>query len=84
VVQFSRTSYDPEAKGKIERFFGTVSRRFYPLLAENPPKILEDLNERFWQWLELDYHRKVHSALEMCPLDIFIISSILCSHGQWS
>lgn len=64
--------YDPEAKGKIERFFATVRRRFYPLLAENPPKTLEDLNERFWQWLEVDYHRKIHSGIGMCPLDVFI------------
>ena len=64
--------YDPQAKGKIERFFGTVRRRFYPLLTEKPPKTLEELNERFWQWLELDYHRKIHSGIDMCPLDLFM------------
>lgn len=48
--------YDPESKSKIERFFGTVCRRFYPQLADNPPKSLVEINERFWQWLEEDYH----------------------------
>lgn len=64
--------YDPESKGKIERFFGTVRRRFYPQLADNPPKSLAELNERFWQWLEEDYHRKLHSALNMSPIDVFM------------
>jgi len=27
---------------------------------------------RRWQWLEEDYHRKVHSATNMCPLDLFM------------
>lgn len=64
--------YDPQSKGKIERFFGTVRRRFYPLLAQEPPQSLEELNQRFWQWLEQDYHRKVHSSTGMCPLDLFM------------
>jgi transposase InsO family protein len=64
--------YDPQSKGKIERFFGTVRRRFYPTLETNPPKSLEELNQRWWQWLESDYHRRVHSALAMCPLDMFL------------
>ena len=64
--------YDPESKEKIERFFGTVRRRFYPCLDKNPPKSLEELTQRFWQWLEQDYHRKVHSAIDMCPLDLFM------------
>lgn len=64
--------YDPESKGKIERFFGTVRRRFYPLMKENPPQSIDDLNQRFWQWLEQDYHRKVHSTTKMCPIDLFM------------
>lgn len=64
--------YDPESKGKIERFFGTVRSRFYPRLDKNPPKSLEELNQRFWQWLEEDYHRKIHSAIDRCPLDLFM------------
>lgn len=64
--------YDPQSKGKIERMIGTVRRRFYPTLDTNPPKSLEELNKRFWEWLENDYHRKVHSAHDMCPLDVFL------------
>ena len=72
------TPYDPQSKGKIERFFGTVRRRFYPMLDANPPKSLDELNSRFWHWLEEDYHRKTHSAIDMCPLDLFMsqVSSV--------
>jgi len=64
--------YDAPAKGKIERFFGTVKTRFFPRLKENPPSSLEELNRRFWQWLEEDYHRKIHASLGMSPLDKFL------------
>lgn len=56
--------YDPRAKGKIERLFKTIQTRFYPLLQANPVNSLEELNERFWRWLEEDYHRRIHASLD--------------------
>jgi transposase InsO family protein len=56
--------YDAAAKGKIERLFKTIQTRFYPLLKADPVESLEELNERFWQWLEEDYHRREHASLE--------------------
>jgi len=67
--------YDPESKGKIERFFGTVRRRFYPTLRENPVKSIEELNKRFQVWLESDYNKKVHSSTGISPLDAFMAQS---------
>ena len=67
--------YDAASKGKIERFFGTVKTRFFPLLRVNPAVSLEELNRRFWQWLEEDYHRKEHSSLKMTPLDMYFSQS---------
>jgi transposase InsO family protein len=64
--------YDPEAKGKIERFFGTVRRCFYPLLVNDPVGSLEELNKRFREWLDSDYHRKVHTSLNATPLDTYM------------
>jgi len=64
--------YDPEAKGKIERFFGTVRRCFYPSLVNEPVNSLEELNKRFWDWLDRDYHRKPHSSLGSTPLDAYM------------
>jgi len=64
--------YDPKAKGKIERLFKTIQTRFYPLLKANPVRSLEKLNERFWQWLEVDYHRKAHASLDgKTPHEVF-------------
>lgn len=64
--------FSPAAKGKIERFFLTVRTRFLSRLDVNELKSLEELNLRFWQWLEEDYQRKVHSGLGMSPLDYFM------------
>lgn len=64
--------YDPRAKGKIERFFKTVQTRFYPLLQADPAQSLEELNERFWRWLEEDYHRRIHASLDgKTPHEVF-------------
>lgn len=65
--------YDPQSKGKIERFFRTVQTRFYPLLRAEPVRSLEELNTRFWHWLETDYHRKPHASLQgKSPLHVFV------------
>ena len=64
--------YDAASKGKIERFFRTVKTRFIPTLQLKPVKTLDELNQRFWQWLEEDYHRKIHASLGMTPLDKYL------------
>ncbi len=64
--------YDAAAKGKIERFFGNVSQRFLPLFYQEEITTLQGLNQFFGQWLEQEYHRKVHSALQMTPLDKYL------------
>jgi putative transposase len=64
--------YDAASKGKIERFFLTVRKRFLPLLTEDDLCSLDRLNQRFFDWLETDYHRKVHSSLATTPLDKFM------------
>lgn len=64
--------YDAASKGKIERFFGTVKTRFFPLLKLRPASSIEELNQRFWQWLEEDYHRKTHASLGMTPQDMYL------------
>jgi hypothetical protein len=67
--------YDPEAKGKIERFFGTVKKCFFPLLRQSPVKTIEELNERFHKWLNEDYNRKIHSSISMTPMDAYMAQS---------
>jgi putative transposase len=73
IVLVHTQPYDPQSKGKIERFFRTVRTRFYPLLKAEPVRSLEELNTRFWHWLETDYHRKEHASLNgHSPLHVFI------------
>ena len=56
--------YHSWSKGKIERFFGTVQRDFEAGLGLEPARTLEDLNQRFWKWLEESYHQRPHAGLE--------------------
>lgn len=63
--------YSPEAKGKQERFFSTVRLQFMPEVETSEITTLADLNESFWAWLELIYHRTAHSETEQTPLERF-------------
>lgn len=66
--------YVPNGRGKIERFFLTVRKRFLSLLDTDKIKGIDDLNNKFWQWLDADYNKKKHSALEgLSPLDFFML-----------
>ncbi len=56
-------------KGKIERFFRTVRDQF--LVEINDGVELADLNRLFSAWLEVVYHRRVHSETKMTPLARF-------------
>jgi putative transposase len=56
-------------KGKIERFFRTVRDQF---LVEIDDGIeLPELNRLFSAWLEVVYHRRVHSETKETPLTRF-------------
>ncbi len=64
--------YQPEGRGKIERFFRTVRQSFIQLLEVDEIQSLDELNHLFNTWLENEYHRKIHSALGVTPLDAWI------------
>lgn len=63
--------YAAWSKGKIERFFRTVQEEFQQQLVFAPVHSLEELNTRFWQWLEGVYHQRVHHSLGMSPAECF-------------
>jgi putative transposase len=71
------TPYQPEGRGKIERFFGTVREQFLPEVeaAQNSQRssisTLEGLNASFWAWLDLVYHARVHTETEQSPFERF-------------
>jgi transposase InsO family protein len=60
--------YQPEGRGKIERFFRSVREQFLASLNPQALLSLEQLNERLWHWLDTVYHRHEHSALHTTPL----------------
>ena len=60
--------YQPQGRGKIERYFKTVRSRF---LAHNQAKTLSELNTAFERWLIEDYQQKIHSATGQSPFDRF-------------
>jgi putative transposase len=60
--------YQPQGRGKIERFFRSVREQF---LANLDPKLtlsLDALNDRFGAWIEQVYHCSEHSSLGTTPL----------------
>ena len=60
--------YQPEGRGKIERFFRSVREQFLASLEPKALLSIEQLNERLWHWLDTVYHRREHSALQTTPL----------------
>ena len=60
--------YQPEGRGKIERFFRTVREQFLAGIDRQHVRTLADLNSRFQVWLDSVYHREKHGSLETTPL----------------
>jgi len=56
--------YTPEGKGKLERWHRTFRDQFLSELDATRIGDLEDLNARLRAWIEIVYHRTVHSGLD--------------------
>jgi len=59
------TPYQPEGRGKIERFFKSVRIQFLPTIPDGLS--LADLNERFKAWID-EYHLREHGSTKEAPL----------------
>ena len=59
----------PEGHGKIEAFNRFVRSAFIPELAATNIVTLDQLNEAFVAWLDLEYTTRVHSQTEQTPLE---------------
>lgn len=64
--------YQPQGRGKIERFFRTVRDGFLRPLDKQSIESLEQLNTKFMIWLETEYHRNPHSSLGVTPLEAWL------------
>ena len=56
--------YQPQGKGKQERWFRTVRMQLLPLLGEADLASLDALNRRLWTWVEAEYHHAPHRGLD--------------------
>lgn len=61
------TPYHPQGKGAIEKFWEFVQLDFLEELKLHPVHNIRELNERFFAWLDIKYHQKVHAAHGMTP-----------------
>lgn len=60
--------YQPEGRGKIERFFRSVREQFLANLDPQRTLTLLELNECLWVWIEQVYHVSEHSGVGSTPL----------------
>lgn len=62
--------YQPQSKGKQERWFRTVRMQLLPRLTAADTSSLEALNRRLWAYVEGEYHQAPHRSLDgETPLD---------------
>jgi len=55
--------YEPESKGKLERWHKTVRDQFLTELDVRAVHHIDELNARWWVWLEKKYHQTPHTSL---------------------
>ena len=68
--------YQPQGKGKIERFFRTLRAQLLASLAPPDTATLETLNRRLWAYLEGEYHHSPHRGLDgNTPLEQWALSA---------
>jgi type II secretory pathway predicted ATPase ExeA len=76
-------AYQPQSKGKMERWFRTVRTQFLPTLSEADTASLEALNRRLWAWVEGEYHQSPHRGLDgETPLDRWAARSAEVRHVE--
>lgn len=61
--------YDSPSRGKIERFWRTVRQGFLPLVHRKQNYSLHQFNQLFADWLDKQYHRRIHHGIAQTPLD---------------
>jgi putative transposase len=68
--------YQPQGKGKQERWFRTVRAQLLPNLSDTDTASLDNLNRRLWAWVEGEYHHSAHRGLDgHSPLERWALSS---------
>ena len=66
--------YQPQGKGKIERWFRSVRAQFLTRLTPEDTQSIETLNRRLWAWVEGEYHHSPHRGLaQETPLECWAV-----------
>lgn len=65
--------YKPQGRAKLERWFGTVRRRFLARLEIHRLSGLDELNRLLFAWVEGEYHLTPHRGIDgETPIDRFL------------
>jgi len=68
--------YQPQGKGKMERWFRTVRMQLLPLLSAADLSSLDALNRRLWAFVEGEYHQAPHKGIDgKTPFDAWAMAS---------
>ena len=68
--------YQPQGKGKMERWFRTLRAQLISRLTPADTHNLDSLNRRLWAFVESEYHLTPHRGLEdQTPLDRWAMSA---------
>jgi hypothetical protein len=68
--------YQPQGKGKMERWFRTARAQLLSRLTPADTASLDSLNRRLWAWVEGEYHQAPHRGLDdHTPLDRWAMSA---------
>ncbi len=58
-------AYEPQGKGKLERWHRTLREQFLTELKMLNLQTLDDINSRLWAWLEQVYHVPPHQGIDL-------------------
>ena len=74
--------YSPYANGKQEVFWAQLEGRLLELMrGVEEPLRMEFLNRASQAWVELDYHRRIHSEIGCTPLDRMLAGPEVSRHA---
>jgi len=74
IIHATTLPYSPYQNGKQETFWAQVEGRLLAMLENYPDLTLAFLNEATQAWIEMEYHRQIHSETGQPPLKRFLES----------
>jgi len=72
IVHRTTLPYSPYQNGKQENFWAQLEGRLFSMLEGVPDLSLGLLNEATQAWVEMEYHRRLHSEIKQTPLERYL------------